>query len=264
MRQRLRAIAARYGSAARSYRQFWAPVMVTHSRPLIEVLPLAAGDVVADLGCGVGAIGARLAPRAGAVVGLDVAEGMLRRSPRDVLTVTADIVELPFGDRTLNGAYSTFALQHVRRTGEVFRQVARALAPGGFLGTATWGKDHAEAGGVYDVLDELFARHRIPPEAPVLKTWHGNVDEPAKLERHARAAGLTVERAWAARSTYAWPKAGFIGWATMMGPYGRRLAAAPDVVRARVIEDLHNDLAPLPPSAFRWTPECVYLIALKG
>ena len=262
MSDRLRAVAARYGPAARSYRRFWSPAMVALSRPLIRALPIERGDRIADLGCGVGTIGSRLAGRAQMVVGLDAAEGMLRRAPREVLAVAADMARLPVADRTLDGAFSTFALQHVPKTAEVFREVARALRPGGFVGTATWGTDHAEVGGVYVVLDELFARHRIPQE-PGFKTWHGNVDEPAKLERHARAAGLTVERAWAARSAYRWPKAGFIGWATTMGPFGRRLMRVPDSVRARVIEDLHNDLAPLPEAAFRWTPECVYVIALK-
>ena len=48
-----------------------------------------------------------------------------------------------------------------------------------------------------------------------------------------------------------------------MGPYGRRLLTVPDQVRARVIEDLKNDIAPLDADAFRWTPECVYVISIK-
>lgn len=259
----LRGVADRYGGIARSYKRFWAPVMVALSRPMVRALPLERDDVIADLGCGVGVIGARLARRARAVAGVDVAEGMLRHASDAVLRVAGDIARLPFRDESLDGALSTFALQHVSRTGRAFTESARALRPGGFLGTATWGTDHAEIGGAYQVVEELFARHRIPSETPALKTWHDHVDEPAKLQRHARAAGLTVERAWMERSAYAWPRAGFIGWVTTMGPYGRRLVAVPDVVRARLVEDLHNDLAALPDGAFRWTPECVYVIALK-
>ena len=255
--------AERYGSVASAYRRFWAPAMVAHSRPMTSALPLERGDTIADLGCGVGVIGARLAKRARTVAGVDVAEGMLRRAPDTVLRVAGDISNVPFGDKTLDGALSTFALQHVARTGRAFKETARVLRPGGFLGTATWGTDHAESGGAYAVVDDLFARHRIPAETPALKTWHDHVDEPAKLERHARAAGLTVERAWAARSTYEWPRAGFAGWVTTMGPYGRRLMATPEEVRARLVDDLNAELAKLPDGAFRWTPECVYVIALK-
>jgi ubiquinone/menaquinone biosynthesis C-methylase UbiE len=263
MSRAIRAAAQRYGSVAQAYRRFWAPVMVAHSRPMLGALPLERDDMIADLGCGVGVIGARLAKRARAVVGIDVAEGMLRRGTGSIHRVAGDIATMPLGDGTLDGAISTFALQHVARTGRVFKETARALRPGGFFGTATWGPDHAEEGGCYAVVDDLFAGHRIPAETPTLKTWHEHVDEPAKLERHARGAGLTVERSWAARSTYEWPRQSFFGWVTTMGPYGRRLMAAPEAMRARLAEDLTRELSLLPDTAFRWTPECVYVIAVK-
>jgi ubiquinone/menaquinone biosynthesis C-methylase UbiE len=263
MGKAFRAAAQRYGAVARAYRRFWAPVMVAHSKPMISAIPLERSDMIADLGCGVGVIGAHLARRARTVVGIDVAEGMLRRAPGSVQRVAGDIATMPFGEETLDGAISTFALQHVPRTGLAFKEAARALRRGGFIGTATWGTDHAEEGGCYKVVDDLFARHRIAAETPALKTWHDHVDEPAKLERYARAAGLTVERSWAARSTYDWPRASFFGWVTTMGPYGRRLMASPDDVRARLIENLDRELSMLPDGAFRWTPECVYVIAVK-
>ena len=263
MSEAIRRAAERYGSVARSYRRYWAPVMVAHARPMIAALPLEESDRIADLGCGVGVIGARLARRARMVVGMDVSEGMLRRAADVVRRVAGDMGRLPFGDATLDGALSTFALQHVAKTGNAIAEVARALRPGGFLGTATWGLDHAEAGGPYALVEDLFAKHRVPAEATAMKTWHDHVDEPAKLERHAMRAGLIVERSWAARSTYVWPRANFFGWVTTMGPYGRRLANLPDAVRARLSEELHEGLAALPDAAFRWTPECVYLVAIK-
>jgi ubiquinone/menaquinone biosynthesis C-methylase UbiE len=237
--------------------------MITLSRPLIRAMPVDSEDRIADLGCGVGAIASRLAPRARKVFGLDVTEGMLRLAPAEVLSVAGDLTQLPFTTESLDGAFSTFVLQHVSRTGLAFKEVARALRPGGFFATATWGADDAEIGGVYDVLNELFARHRIPAEDRGPKAWHSRVDEPAKIARHAAAAGLVMENGWATRSTYRWTQRSFIGWATTMGPYGRRLLTVPDQVRARVIEDLKNDIAPLNADAFRWTPECVYAISIK-
>src|SRR5438309_1988453 len=154
-----RAIAARYGSVASSYRRFWAPAMIALSRPLVRAMPVEAEDRIADLGCGVGAIASRLAPRARKVFGLDLTEGMLRLVPNDVVSVAGDLTQLPFARESLDGAFSTFVLQHVSRTGLAFKEVARALRPGGFFATATWGTDDAEVGGVYDVLNELFARH---------------------------------------------------------------------------------------------------------
>src|SRR5262249_7372506 len=160
--------------------------------PMITALPLQRGDTIADLGCGVGVIGARLAKRARTVIGIDAAEGMLRRAPDTVRRVAGDIARMPFADGMLDGVFSTFALQHVPRTGQAFKEAARSLRPGGFAGTATWGIDEAETGGCYDVVQDLFARHRIAADTMAIKTWHDRVDEPAKLERYARAAGLTV------------------------------------------------------------------------
>src|SRR2546430_10065138 len=164
--------------------------MVALSRPLIRALPFEQNDLIADLGCGVGAIGARLARRARGVVGLDVAEGMLKRVPPEVMPVAADMARLPLGAETLDGAFSTFALQHSPRLGSVFAGVARALRPGGFFGTATWGTDPHESVGFYDALEELFARHPIPAESSVLQTNHEKVDDPPKISRNATDAGL--------------------------------------------------------------------------
>ena len=258
-----RGVAARYSHVARAYRKFWAPAMIALSRPLIRAMPVERGDRIADLGTGVGAVAGRLTARARKVIGLDVSEGMLRLAPREMRCVAGDMTRLPFAHESFDGVLSTFVLQHVSQTGAVFREVARALRPGGFFATATWGTDDAEVGGAYDVLNELFARHRIPAEDPPLKAWHSRVEEPAKIARYASGAGLVVENAWATRSVYQWSVRGFIGWATTMGPYGRRLSAVPDQVRVRIIEDLRNDLAPLNADAFRWTPECVYVISIK-
>jgi hypothetical protein len=39
--------------------------------------------------------------------------------------------------------------------------------------------------------------------------------------------------------------------------------AAPEGMRARLLHDLNAELGKLSDDAFRWTPECVYVIALK-
>jgi ubiquinone/menaquinone biosynthesis C-methylase UbiE len=259
----LKATAARYEQAARHYRQYWAPAMVSLSRPLVNAMPAEPDDRLLDLGCGVGAVSERVAKRARITIGIDASPGMLKRANRlAVERVAGDLTRLPFAGEAFDGMFSTFVLQHVSRTGEAFREAARALRSGGFVATATWGIDEAETGGPYVVADGLFARHHAPPEPP-LKTWHNRVDTPEKMQRHARGAGLVVERAWSARVSHRWTVRTFAGWATTMGRYGRRLAATPDVVRARILEDLYNDLGALSAEDMRWTPEIVYLIAMK-
>jgi len=263
MRSRVRAVAQRYGSVARAYRSFWSPVMVALSRPLIDVLPLSAGQLLLDMGCGVGTIASSLAARVDRVVGVDLSEGMLRRAGRDIERVSADLLNLPLADGSFDGAFSTFALQHVPFPGKAFQQAARVLRRGGFLGTATWGVDHAESGGAYEVLEDVFARCEIPEE-PSMKTWHDRVDRPAKLRALTRRASLKVDRIWETRNEYRWTRAQFFGWATSLGPYGRRLATAEPAKRERAIGELEVALASLGDDGFLWTPLVVYLIAVNG
>src|SRR5437879_13879307 len=106
-----RAVAARYGNVARSYRRFWAPAMIALSRPLIRAMPVEGEDRIAELGTGVGAIGARLAPRARPLIGLHVSEGMPRHAPRGVLSVAGDMRRLRFADETLDAAFGSFRPQ---------------------------------------------------------------------------------------------------------------------------------------------------------
>jgi ubiquinone/menaquinone biosynthesis C-methylase UbiE len=263
MTDRASAVAQRYGNVARAYRSFWSPVMVALSADLIQTLPISKDQRLLDLGCGVGTIASNVAPRAGAIVGIDLSEGMLRLAPRTVARVSGDALRLPLADGSLDGAYSTFALQHVPFPGTALREVARVLRPGGFVGTATWSPEHRETSGVYEALSDAFARNNIPDEPP-MKTWHGRVDSVAKMRALARRAGLKVQRAWEEETEYRWPRAQFFGWATSLGPFGRRLAAAAPEQRERAIGELEVALASLGDSDFVWKPPVVYMIAVNG
>jgi ubiquinone/menaquinone biosynthesis C-methylase UbiE len=264
MTDRVRAIAHRYGGVARAYRSFWSPVMVALSQPLIEAMPLARDQRLLDLGCGVGTIASLLASRVDGVVGLDVSEGMLRRAPRDIARVAGDALRLPVCESSFDGAFSTFALQHVPFPGRALQGAAGAVRPGGFVATATWGFDHGESGGAYDTLDDVFARHDVPDEPAAVKTWHGRVDRAAKMRALARRAGLRVERAWESREEYRWSRAQFFGWSTSLGPYGRRLFAVDPARRAHALSDLQIALEALSDDDFLWRPLIVYMIAVNG
>jgi len=87
-------------------------------------------------------------PRA-RVLGLDVAEGMLRAMPparwpwqrRTVLRVCADAAALPLRSQCCDLVFSNLMLQWCDRPNLVFGEIARVLRPGGLLLFSTFGPD---------------------------------------------------------------------------------------------------------------------------
>lgn len=260
-------IALRYGGVARQYKRYWAPPLLAFSKPLLNALPFEPGARVLDLGAGTGVIAAAVSRTTGrgSVVALDLTAAMLRQARVGApLPVVADLRHLPLGDSIADIAVTTFVLQHLASPGVVMKEARRVLKPGGVFGTVTWGPDAAESAGAYDVIERIFERRKVPAdELIVLKTFHHKVDSVAKLKRSARAAGLTVQRAWISRVVYEWSPAAMLGWVSSMGPYGRRLAALDPERRQRVVHEIEHRFAKLPPDAFIWAPEVVFMLAAK-
>jgi len=100
-------------------------------RRCVTALGLPPGSVVLDLASGTGDLSRELERRHLVAVGLDLSAGMLaaRRAPRAV--VQADAAALPFGDRSLDGAVSGFALRNLTDLEASFAELARVLRPGG-------------------------------------------------------------------------------------------------------------------------------------
>jgi demethylmenaquinone methyltransferase / 2-methoxy-6-polyprenyl-1,4-benzoquinol methylase len=93
------------------------------------------GSWVLDVGCGTGALGARLA-RAYHVAGVDVSERMLRagRERRVPMAFAqASVFRLPFADDAFSAAVSAFVLRNLDDLPAAFAEVARVVRPGGDL-----------------------------------------------------------------------------------------------------------------------------------
>jgi len=101
---------------------------------------LAAGDAVADIGCGPGTA-ARRAARAGAsVVGIDPAPVMLRlarsltrRSPHAVRYAEGSAEALPLPDSSVSVAWSIASVHHWADLDAGLQETRRVLKPGGRL-----------------------------------------------------------------------------------------------------------------------------------
>jgi len=111
-----------------------------NARLAVHLSELAAGDAVADIGCGPGTA-ARRAARAGAsVVGVDPAPVMLRvarlltrRSARPVRYAEGSAEALPLPDSSVSVAWSIASVHHWADLDAGLHEARRVLQPGGRL-----------------------------------------------------------------------------------------------------------------------------------
>ncbi len=102
---------------------------------LLALLP--PGMVIADLGCGTGAMLPLLAPAAASVIGVDREEAMLdvarerTASLANVQLLRGMLDALPLAAGTVDLAVCALVLHHVRELPPVFSEVRRILRPGG-------------------------------------------------------------------------------------------------------------------------------------
>ena len=105
-------------------------------RALLDVVcELAAGDVIADVGCGPGQVTAHLASRGARAIGLDLSPVMCATGARatSLPFCAADMTALPIRSRTVAAIISFYAVIHLgpAERAAAYREFARALRPGG-------------------------------------------------------------------------------------------------------------------------------------
>lgn len=170
-----------------------------------EIRRLSAGrrfHRLVDLGCGTGKQSVMLAPLADEVVAVDISASSLKQAEarcaesgfRNVRFLQESIVSLPLETGSVDGIFSYGdVISHVHDAyGQVFRESARILSPGGFLAFEIDGKWEL------DMLlhnPEERARARAARGVGHLRVWR---DIPCKtftdqeLRRELSAAGLRV------------------------------------------------------------------------
>jgi ubiquinone/menaquinone biosynthesis C-methylase UbiE len=109
---------------------------------LVGALDPSPEDVVVDLGSGTGFYTDDVAGFAGTVYAVDVQEEMHDRYrqkglPGNVEPVTAGVSGMPFGDGSVDAAYSTMTY-HEFASPEALAEIRRVLSPDGRLVVADW------------------------------------------------------------------------------------------------------------------------------
>jgi demethylmenaquinone methyltransferase/2-methoxy-6-polyprenyl-1,4-benzoquinol methylase len=100
-------------------------------RRAVGELRLPGGALVVDLACGTGDLCTELRRSGYRAIGVDFSHGMLTNATTEASLVEADILRLPLADASVDGATCGFALRNVTDLGDLFRETARVLRPGG-------------------------------------------------------------------------------------------------------------------------------------
>jgi SAM-dependent methyltransferase len=184
-------LADRYSVTAPAYRRYWAPVLLTGSRRLLERLPLDGARRVLDLGTGVGMLLPEMKNRApdALVVGVDRSEGMIGLAPAGFPRAVMDAANLTFRDGSFDAVVMAFVLFHLPDPAAGVAEIHRVLRPGGATAIATWAGDPHDSPATRIWTEELDRAGAITEDP-----WpprHDLMDTPEKLAGLLSAAGLT-------------------------------------------------------------------------
>lgn len=204
--------------------------------PVLDLLDPQPGEAILDVGCGDGALTAKIAEAGAEVLGVDASPDMVAAvRARGLDAEVADAHALGFEGR-FDAVFSNAAMHWMTRPDSVIEGVARALRPGG--------RFVAEFGGMGNVaairtaiIAELSHSHGI--EADLRDIWYF----PTVAEHSARLArsGFTVEEiALIPRPTPI--KAGIKAWLTTLA--APAMAKVPESERPASVERIAGLLAP--------------------
>lgn len=205
----------------------------------LELLAPQAGEAILDLGCGDGALTARIAAAGAEVLGIDASPAMLAAArARGLRVQQADAQALAFAGR-FDAVFSNAALHWMPDQAAVAAGVFRALKPGGrYVG---------ECGGFHNVaairtaLRAVLARRGYPEDPGRRQVYH-TVASFAAVHGQAGFVGVQATLVW--RPTPL--PTGMRGWLqTFRGGFidaaGVPAAEAGDII-AEVVELLRPDL----------------------
>ena len=165
---------------------------------------LAPGDVVLEIGCGVGRLTRVLAARTARVLALDVSAEMLARARAlnphlaNVEWIASDGVSLrPVPDASADVCLSHVVFQHIpdpRITFGYLGEVARVLRPGGWAALQVSNDPgvHRRRGGIGRLRRAAAGLLGRAPRGQSQPEWLGSAVDLQELRAAAVAAGLTV------------------------------------------------------------------------
>jgi SAM-dependent methyltransferase len=156
---------------------------------VLALLAPQAGERILDLGCGDGALTAKLAATGAHVVGVDGSPDMVRAArARGLDAHVADGQALAF-DGEFDAVFTNAALHWMPDGAAVIDGVFRALKPGGrFVGEFG---GHGNVAAIVTALSAVLGARGL--DASKLRRWYPTAERYAAM---LEAGGFTVQRAW--------------------------------------------------------------------
>ena len=201
---------------------------------VVDLLAPRAGERILDLGCGDGALTAKLVAAGAAVVGVDGSPDMVRAAR--ALGLDARVMDgqrLEFGPE-FDAVFSNAALHWMANGAAVIAGVFRALKPGGrFVGEFG---GHGNIAAIVTAINAILTARGL--DAKKLRRWYPTADRYAAMLRYN---GFHVESATTIPRPTPLPT-GIEGWlATFAAPL---LPDLPTLDRASLLDEVASLLAP--------------------
>ncbi len=167
-----------------------------YGRMAMASLALKPGEVVVDLGCGPGTTTAVLAGQVGptgAVLAVDTSQAMLELAQRrcaGLPNVSFAAIDIETGDIGVGftAGFSRFALTMVSNPAAAFRNVRRAVRPGGRLAFTTWGPLETNPW-MYEPVLAVAALLGLDYRRPLPEPRGDELSDPDVIRSTLRAAG---------------------------------------------------------------------------
>lgn len=239
-------------SGPEAYERYLVPALFAPwAERLVEHANLRDGDGVLDVGCGTGVVARRAASRVGetgAVVGLDVNDGMLeaaRATAAEITTPTiewkrGDATDLPLPDGAFDAVLCQQALQFFEEPSVALREMHRVLTPDGRLAISVLRPLAFNSG--YDALSEALERHVGDDAGTMMRSpfpeWTGD-----ELRALAAGAGFRDPVVTIEISSVRYPSVEeFVRREAASSPLAGPLGSLDRDVRETVIEEVEDAL----------------------
>ena len=224
----------------------------------MAVAGFSAGWGVIDVGCGCGDTSIEIARRVGHgghVHGIDISRPILARAKERAEYAAAENVVFECGDAqthgfapaTFDAVFSRFGVMFFEDPVSAFRNVRRALRPGGRLTFICW--QSAKENQWVTVPLDLVANHVTLPEPPGPEEpgplSFGDSARVMRILTDAGFSGTKIER-FETSFTVGRNLEETVEFLTQMGPAGSAISRsdADDTVKSRIADDLRDVLAP--------------------
>jgi ubiquinone/menaquinone biosynthesis C-methylase UbiE len=199
-----------YDGVAEIYERVHAPRFADAARDLVAALGIEGGNRVLDIGTGTGAAADEIARTDAKVVGVDRSLRMLSVAHRErpsLPFVTADVLDLPFRDRTFDVVAGNFVFAHFAKVETALFELTRVLSRGGRIGFTTWSdsKDAFQDTWI-ELIETVIPRDMLAPAYAAAAPGHDRFKQPQAIEEALRRAGFRPVRTERKRYQWTYPR----------------------------------------------------------